>query len=290
MPAMSQTAYPRRTFLPPAGRPRWQSDDPAAGELLYLSWGYRCFGDHPLPTAMHDGWVCWVLLEGSPGLVLGGRSRRVKAPAVFIFHPDCAYGWTDRPGHRCEQLTWLWRSPPAASVLRPPPGGHLALRVEESVLRRVRAAHAACRQAVAFPSELGVLSLLRSRLDLDIALAESLERRAAPDPAYRYQLAAAFLRNHLAERDPVRQVCEYLQVSPATLKNLFHQYSGSSPLVFVLRERMRRARLRLLAGASVKEVAHELGYRHPNDLSRAFKRFHGTTSRDLRSVDAAESD
>lgn len=276
---MTEKTFPRRTYLPPEGRPRWMPRDPAGWELLYLGWGLRWFGESPIPPAMHEGWAYCAVLEGAPRAVLSRGARPTRPGSVFIFHPDCAYGWSDRPGAACRMLTWLWRTPPEHSALAPPPGEVKRLTLAPAALHHLSAIHAACLREVAAPSELAVLAIRRARLDLDIALARALGRHPA-DPRRRFNLAVQFLRQNPAELEPVKRLCEYLQVSPATLKTIFHEHCGQSPQAFALAERMGLARRRLAAGeGSIKQIAYELGYRHPNDFSRAFKRFFGATAR-----------
>jgi len=42
---------------------------------------------------------------------------------------------------------------------------------------------------------------------------------------------------------------------------------------------MQHAQAQLARGVAVKQIAFELGYRHANDFSRAYKRFFGATTR-----------
>lgn len=278
---MTEKAFPRRIYLPPPGRPRWQPPDPAGWELLYLSWGRRWFGDHPIPPAMHEGWAYCAVLEGAPRAMIDGRGRPTRVGRVFLFHPDCAYGWSDRPRRACRTLTWLWRTPPAHSALVPPAGGCRSFLLDRPQLSHLVAIHTHCREAVASPGETGVLALRKARLELDLHLAAAAGRGGPANAQFRMNLAVQYLRHNPAKLDPVGGLCEYLQVSPATLKKLFHAQAGRSPRAFALEQRMRLARERLAAGRPVKEVAYGLGYRHPNDFSRAFKRHFGAPAQRL---------
>jgi AraC-like DNA-binding protein len=279
---MSGKTYPRHLYLPPAGRPRWLPRDPDAWDLLYLSWGRRWFRDNPIPIAMHDGWVYVAVLDGAPQLVTDSGTQRIRAGSVIVVHPDCAYGWTDQPRHSCRILAWLWRSAPALATLQPPAGGFLCLKLDRAAMRRLAALHANSVREVATPDEAAVLSLHCARLELDIILARAGNRPPAVDSRYRMKLALEFLRNNLAERQPVQRLCEYLQVTPAVLNTLFRQHSGESVKRFLLRWRMQVARAKLRdEHLPAKQVAFELGYRHANDFSRAFKRFFGVTTRGL---------
>ena len=259
--------------------------DPEGWELLYLSWGLRWMGDNPISSAMHDGWAYSVVLEGSPTILINGVSRKTKPGTVIIFHPDCAYGWTDRRGKSCRILTWLWRTPPSHSVLQPKPGDCLIIKVGKSVLSRLAAINKECSQAVAMPGEMALWVLRRARLDFDITLAAANQRRDPVDSRYRMNLAVQYLKHNPAELQPVKKLCEYLQVSPTTLRQLFLKHLNRSPQDFALEQRMRLAdRLLHSKRCSVKEVAFRLGYRHANDFSRAYKRFSGRLANAGRSA------
>ena len=97
--------------------------------------------------------------------------------------------------------------------------------------------------------------------------------------ACQHRPALHFLRHNPAALQPVKRLCEYLQVSPAAVRELFRRHLGRSPQAVALEVRMQHARGRLAGGVAVKQIAFELGYRHANDFSRAYKRFFGTTTR-----------
>ena len=195
---------------------------------------------------------------------------------ALIFHPDCAFGWWDMPGVSCRPMSWLWRTPPVHSLLAPKPGGYFRLRVGDAALLRLNSINRQCQRAVALEGETAGLALRRAHLDLDICLAEALDRPEKVNPGYRMKAALNFLHQNPAVLQPVKRLCEYLQISSATLRNLFQEHCGKSPQTVALRMRMERARKRLMArNVTVKEVACELGYSHPNDLCRAYKRFFG---------------
>jgi len=97
------------------------------------------------------------------------------------------------------------------------------------------------------------------------------------------ELAVRWMAQNLAERNPVSDLCDYLQISPATLARMFQTHHGESPAMYHQRLKMARAH-EMLANVrfSVKEVAYSLGYRHPNDFSRAFKQFTGKSPKSCR--------
>jgi len=263
-------------YQPPKGHPLCWVFKAKPFELAYLSWGHRWYGDAPANARSHDGWHYFVVLAGTPALHVNGRILPTKPGLVSVAHPDCVVGHGDQVGRCCEMLTWVWRTPPAHSALRPMEGGSLRLMIDRTELRRLKNFHVQCREAIANANERSQLQLLATRLQIDLCLLEGREHRRTADGDFRIGLATDFLRNHLNEAEPVKRLCEYLHISEASLKRLFHEHTGKSPRNFALEWRMRWAHERLAStGASVKSVAYALGYRHANDFSRAFKRHHG---------------
>jgi AraC-like DNA-binding protein len=245
-------------------------------ELNYLSWGYRWYGSTPIAPSRHGGWHYFVSLEGGHDLLIEGRTLRTRPGLVCITHPDCPIGHFDRPNHRCRILTWIWRTPPTHSALLAPQGSFLRLHLSKNQLRRIEGIHGSCHNAVAVANERSKLELHGMRIQLDLALLEAREHSGAADGDFRFNLAVEYLRNHLDEQKPVKSLREYLQISEASLKRLFHERAAKSPRAFALDWKMQWAHAQLSAGEqSVKAVAYALGYKHANDFSRAFKRHQG---------------
>jgi AraC-like DNA-binding protein len=244
---------------------------------------------------MSEGWHYFVVLAGNPWLVVGNKRFRVQPGTVNITHPDCPLGHSDEPGNGCEMLTWIWRSAPAPLALMPPEGGCISLIVPPPQLNRLRKLHLLCRSAVAASNDHSSLQLRIARLQLDLCLLSETNAQQAADHPICIELAIEFLRNHLADMRAINRLREYLQTSEASLKRLFHEQTGKSPSSFFQELRMLKARNQLLPTAdSVKSVAYALGYRHPADFSRAFKREFGVTAdtfiRKLRDVTIAQRD
>jgi AraC-like DNA-binding protein len=276
---MKQPSIPRGIMLPPLGRPRWMAERIDESELFYLSWGDRKMGEHPIPLAMHDGWSYAVILEGGPTLRMREMQAPLQAGDVFIFDPNCAFGWLDSPGCSSQLLTWIWRDPPTHSKLIPETGGLIRLHADGERLRHLVRIHQQCRRDVGPVGEITMLSLRRARLDLDICLAGILRPPESGNEGSRMNLALHFLRQNPGVKYPVKSLCAYLKIDARKLRELFLHHCGHSPQAVAHEIRMIYARERLgQPGVSVKEVASELGYSHANDLSRAYKKHFGTVT------------
>jgi len=277
---MKAQNVPRCIMLPPLGRPCWMPQNPVGADLLYLSWGVRWMGDHPIPLAMHQGWVYAVILKGTPVLCLKNNQHPTRSGDVFIIDPDCAFGWQDQPKQSSRIMTWLWHNPPTHSMLIPQNGDCKRMHVDEPQLRQLVAIHQHCQRNVGVIGETAQLLLQRDRLDLDICLAWTLSDPEPQNQQVQMDMALCFLRENLSIKHPVKELCSHLNVTPAALRNLFQQSCGRGPHAIALEIRMNHARERLArSNASVKEVAGELGYCHANDLSRAYKNYFGTAVR-----------
>jgi AraC-like DNA-binding protein len=65
-------------------------------------------------------------------------------------------------------------------------------------------------------------------------------------------------------------------VSDRQLRRYFLRHFAVPPQEWL--DRLRRSREMLETGVSVKEIAYELGYKHPSRFCEAFKREFGTTA------------
>jgi AraC-like DNA-binding protein len=241
-------------------------------ELAYLSWGNRWYGDAPANARAHDGWHYFVVLSGTPLLHANGRTFPTRPGLVSVADPECVVGHSDRPGAKCDILTWVWRTPPVTPGLQPAPGESLRFMLDRASLRRLKALHGGCREEVDRTNERSRLRLRIARAQLDLILLDRKETADTRNGSFRLQLAIDFLRDHLHDPEPVKLLAEYLHLSETSLQRLFRSQTGKTPREFALQWRMNWAREQLAKpDASVKSVAYTLGYRHANDFSRAFK-------------------
>ena len=150
---------------------------------------------------------------------------------------------------------------------------------------RLEQLHGLCRQEVERPDELTKLAIEQLHLAIDVTVARLVQRKIGPpEPSVRMELAVRWMAQNLAEPNPVSALCEYLQISPATVVRMFQTHHGESPAMYHQRLKMTRAQELLeTARFSVKEIAYALGYKHPNDFSRAFKQFVGRSPKSVGS-------
>lgn len=270
-------ALPKALYLPPPGRPRWVCPESAQLDLLYLAWGHRQYGRHPIPVSRHPGWHYVLVNRGRPTLLLENRQKVLSPGDFLVIDPDCASGWTDRLDGVCDLLVWIWRTGPRCWEGTVAPGAYRQWTIGTRLWRKLEQLHALCRQEVERPDGLTSLEIKQLHLATDIALARLVRRKTrSPEPSVRMELALRWMAQNLAERNLTGALCEYLQISPATLARMFQAHHGESPATYHQQLKMAKAHELLKTDRfSVKEIAYTLGYKHPNDFSRAFRRFAG---------------
>ena len=70
-------------------------------------------------------------------------------------------------------------------------------------------------------------------------------------------------------------VAKKCNISPVYLRKLFLKYRNTSPSHYILKIRMKKAKMYLAEGYSVREVSHNVGYRDVYQFSRAYKKYFG---------------
>ncbi len=222
--------------------------------------------------------------QRAPTLVLEHQQKRLSPGDFLVIDPDCASGWIDREDAVSDLLVWVWRTGPRCSECVAASGSYREWTIGTKLWHKLEQLHTLCRQEVERPDEFTRLALEQLHLAIDVTVARLVQRKVQPpEPSVRMELAVRWMAQNLAELSPVSGLCEYLQISPATLARMFQTHHGEPPAMYHQRLRMTRAHELLETNRySVKEIAYALGYNHPNDFSRAFRRFVGKSPTSCR--------
>lgn len=98
----------------------------------------------------------------------------------------------------------------------------------------------------------------------------------------RLERALKYLHENYAESLDVEQLAGMANMSPSTFHRNFRQITASSPIQYVKKLRLNRARELLLdQGIKVKQAAASVGYESPTQFSREFKRYFGQSPQDV---------
>lgn len=258
---------PKGPIIPPPGRPSWGGGDDL--QLHYLGWGQRDFSQDPLAIHFDVGTNYFILLKGEIVVATSSASQVVRGPVALIFDPQCAFSTTQAARATVEILVWIWQGPPTLTDLRPEGGSFLALSLRATSIDSLVDLHTRCRNEVALADAQLPRTLAALRDLMEVEILRSHQSTPAKDEM-RWKLARTWMAGNLAIHAPVPALCDYLRMSPSTLHRFFRAQTGLSPGAYFRQVKTEEAhRLIREEGWQVKAVAHHLGYRHPNDLSRA---------------------
>jgi len=285
MSAPNKKTYQRKVaHVPPEERPRWVNSSDLDGSLVLLAWGDRFLGKEPIPVYLHDSWSYTVILKGLSVLKIGEAEHPIRPGEAVLVGPDCPMGWIGKSTKaRSTILGWSWRRTPF--FLGPESqSSWYRVRMPRESVSRLQDLHRRCRQEVELSdcATSPALDALRTLIDTEFCRCLKT-KRTQTDDSLRFQLATRWMAQHLDADKPIQKLCEYLQVSPATLKLLFHRKSKASPFDGFQKLKFAQAK-RLLQerDTSIKSVALTLGYQHSSHFSRAFAAYTGTPPKRAR--------
>lgn len=272
------SAAARKLYLPKADRSHWQkksSNDPL--NLLYLGWGHREFGEEPIPSSRHTGWVYMVIEKGSPLLVTKNKNIRIPSGTAVIIGPDFESGWKDLMGSKSRVLVWVWQEPHLDQLLSEKSDAYHQIRLNPFALKRIQLFHQICREEVRQADRYSAAMLNGLQPAIESVLLRQVSHQAHRYPdSVRFEMALRWMESNLSTNEPASRLCDYLGVSLSSLHRLFKRAVSQNPSDCFHQLKMEKAKKSVLEEKkSVKETAYLLGYKHPNDLSRAFKTHYG---------------
>ena len=94
-----------------------------------------------------------------------------------------------------------------------------------------------------------------------------------------------YLHEHYDQNLDVEQLAAMANMSPSSFHRNFRQITASSPIQYVKKIRLTRARELLMdQGVKVKQAAARVGYESPTQFSREFKRYFGHSPQETLSA------
>lgn len=269
----------RKLTLPPKDRAHWCPPKALTGPLLYLAWGARQYGLSPIPISSHEGWTYVIVEAGTPVLVCEQQRKRLSPGTLLVIGPECAFGWEDEGRRSSRLFVSVWREPGQAALRDLPSDGLAAFALSPSQAADLEALQLLCvkeahRQENVSASVFGALQILIETLIV------RFKSETEDDPDGLMRRAVGWIESHLATHQPLARLSDYLGVSTATIQRIFRNRHGTSVMRMIADLRCREAdRLLGQKGTSIKQVAYQLGYRHPHDFSRAYLKHTGRPPR-----------
>ena len=242
-----------------------RSDSP----LQYLAWGEAEFSALP----RQGGWNYLIIETGAMEVALGSVREKIGGPALLLIGPECRDSCRVESSECVKNLAWVWAQPayPTLNRLGRDSYMHFALAAED--LLELRQLHIASRNEIHRGDLHTGAALSGLQFLLEARIARIIEHGSTDRSNELVERALEWIQTHVATRQPLTGLADFLGVSQATVQRLFRRRLGTTVTKSIAETRLREAEKMLVNDrASIKEVAYRLGYRHPHDFSRAFRK------------------
>jgi AraC-like DNA-binding protein len=237
----------------------------------------HCAPDYVVRRSTFPYWGIEFVAQGRGRLTLAGHAHELMAGAVFSYGPGIpieivpAGGATlvkyflDWSGREARMLLERFGPAPGTLIQTSAPNEVVAL-FDNLIREGLRGAPLSARIVVAILEHL-IMKISES----------AMPAGSADSPAFStYRRCQRFLEERWQELESLEQAAGLCHVDPAYLCRLFRRFDHQSPYQFLVRLRMTRAgELLLMPGASVKQVAEDLGFADAFHFSRTFKKVMG---------------
>jgi AraC-like DNA-binding protein len=228
----------------------------------------------------------WLIREGTCALGLGGDTALAREGDVAILRPGRDRASANN-GHGPLALLGFACSLMLYEAIDLVPRLDLPLVLRDPVDRLCDLIQEAVRAAAGK----GTDKVFRARAHAELALADLIDAARAELPESipglvvreEVQQALAFIGDHYADRLDLATLARAVHLSPKRLARCFREALGVTPMAYLRRYRLERARELLIAtDLPVTQIAYDTGFQEPAHFSRTFRAQFGVSARALR--------
>jgi AraC-like DNA-binding protein len=256
------------------------------GRIEFLHWAYQEHLPDNRPHRHTYFEACLVGRYGGGTFYIEGRPNELRPGIIFVARPGVIHQIVNGPGPEME-LYWVsfgWKLDDATSEKSRLASTFLASEAmvtedDGSVITSWSALELAAGASIMGNRER--LVHLASSLVLSIAIAlvsESEPEEVRTQEHAVARLAVRYVEDNLTHPLTLQEIAHFANVSPRHLTRLFREFTGDSPIRYVLRARLDRASALLLnSRLPIKTVSEQVGFSDEAYFSRCFRRFRGTS-------------
>ncbi|MBD8638682.1 AraC family transcriptional regulator [Sphingomonas sp. CFBP 13733] len=243
-----------------------------------------CYRERSFPEHSHSEYVVGAVVAGAETLTVAGPSNRVDTGNVLRLHPDEAHAnATIGPDILRYDVLYLREDTIRPYLDRGRHGGALRFQMpvsdDPALLAAVSAAHAAlgCDLSGRMEQESALAVLVQALAVESCGVPDTNESQ--PVHAARIIDAKAYIDANYADGFGLHDLARLSGLSVFHFTRSFKKAVGLSPLAYRNQRRVTEARMRLLDGQPIAQVALDMGYADQSHLTRQFQRIVGASPR-----------
>ncbi len=242
-------------------------------------------------TSRPQGLNNWVLQYTFAGKSLNNEDQQpfaAMAGDILLYPPGVRHFYRHDPDTGFWKHYWVYFSPTRrwSALLRLPERAHGVLGVSLPAGTMRRHVEENMRQMVDLCLDIGPAfqPFAQNHLELVLLWCHKAAAHQHPQDDGRLQAALDWISRNYASIFRVEDLARHAHVSGSRFAHLFREATGISPMKYVERIRINKAR-ELLAATnwSIKKIANEIGYGDPLYFSRIFSRHENFSPRRYRS-------
>ncbi len=256
-------------------------------EILYV-FDYENIGPTTNKHHCHDFLELSIVLDGSVDYVIGDQKTRIPEKTLLLFNPGVYHHESYETGMSATQLHIGFRNLTLHGVPRdrfPFTSSIIKLTDFEAQFFDVCKA-ILLEKATAYPGyDLMIKALVMKLIVLILrdSATSQLETNAlklsyeAQEKQVMIEHIIDYLEAHHDEEVSLSTLSQSLYMSPTYISRVFKEETGESPINYLIKIRLARAKalLKSNANVTVKEAANQVGYSDAFYFSKLFKKYYG---------------
>ncbi|GAB2020994.1 AraC family transcriptional regulator [Pseudolactococcus yaeyamensis] len=256
-------------------------------EILYI---FDCQNSGPCSSKhhCHDYLEMSIVIDGSVDYIIGDQKTRIESQTILLFNPGVYHHETYETGMASTQLHIGFRNFNLQGVSRDNfPFSSSIIKLNEFE----RDFFEVCQEILAEKSNGSpgydlMLKTLVMQLIIFIlrdSATNHLETNAlklsyeAQEKQAIIHAIIGYLEEHHTEEVSLSTLSQTLYISPTYISRIFKEETGESPINYLIKLRLERAKelLENQATMTVKEAANQVGYQDAYYFSKLFKKYYG---------------
>lgn len=255
-------------------------------KLNYLA-KHELNGDWVVPRQKTDHYTISYIQEGKALITIGKEKFKAKKGCIFIYKPHQVYSGESVKNyhyqtisiqvdfadedfhHKAEKTGWK-------DINYFPPEENWKMRKILDVL--VKEAEKKDKNPVLIKNYLiELFSVIDEHIESKLKTGK-ISKKGGGYIAETCQKAKAYIENNYGKKLQLKDIAKEVNMSSFRFAHIFKEYSGISPIDYVIKTRIDNAkRLLKTTDKTVTEIANEVGYSDQNYFARTFKKLEKTT-------------